>query len=148
MSRAFRRAAPTAPLRVAVVQRLFETWIHPGDVRAALGRPAVPPGVEHTALIVAFGVGLLPDAVRLLGGDRPARSVRLVLTGPAGGNWTLPLGSGDPTYTPDATVTMDTVEFCCLLGNRRDRGSLPHTVEGDPDLAATLLRAAATLGCD
>ena len=100
------------------------------------------------ALIVAFGVGLLPDAVRLLGGDQPARSARLVLTGPAGGDWTLPLGSGDPASTPAATVTMDAVEFCYLLGNRRDPGSVPHTVEGDPELAATLLRAAATLGCD
>ena len=87
--------------------------------------------------------------MRLLGGDRPARSVRLILTGPAGGgDWTLPLGSAEPTSTPDATITVDAVEFCYLLGNRRDRGSLPHTVEGDPDLAATLLRAAATLGCD
>jgi hypothetical protein len=43
---------------------------------------------------------------------------------------------------------MDAIEFCYLLGNRRDPGSVPHTVEGDPDLAATLLRAAATLGCD
>ena len=46
------------------------------------------------------------------------------------------------------SVEVDVVEFCYLLGNRRDRDSLPHTVEGDPDLAATLLRAAATLGCD
>jgi Mycothiol maleylpyruvate isomerase N-terminal domain/Putative zinc-finger len=89
-----------------------------------------------------------PAAVRLLGGDQPAGSVRLVLTGPAGGDWTLPLGTGGPASTPAATVTMDAVEFCYLLGNRRDPGSVAHTVEGDPDLAATLLRAAATLGCD
>jgi uncharacterized protein (TIGR03083 family) len=139
---------PRQPLRVAIVQRLFETWIHTDDVRGALGGPPVPPGVEHAALIVAFGVGLLPAAVRLLGGDQPAGSVRLVLTGPAGGDWTLPLGTGGPASTPAATVTMDAVEFCYLLGNRRDPGSVAHTVEGDPDLAATLLRAAATLGCD
>jgi uncharacterized protein (TIGR03083 family) len=139
---------PRQPLRVAIVQRLFETWIHTDDVRGALGGPPVPPGVEHAALIVAFGVGLLPAAVRLLGGDQPAGSVRLVLTGPAGGDWTLPLGTGGPASTPAATVTMDAVEFCYLLGNRRDPGSVAHTVEGDPDLAAKLLRAAATLGCD
>jgi hypothetical protein len=49
---------------------------------------------------------------------------------------------------PDVTVTMEAVEFCYLLGNRRDPDSVPHRVEGDPALAATLLRAATTLGCD
>ena len=35
-----------------------------------------------------------------------------------------------------------------LLGNRRDPDSVPHRVEGDPAVAATLLHAATTLGCD
>jgi hypothetical protein len=39
-------------------------------------------------------------------------------------------------------------DITSLLGNRRDPDSVPHTVEGDPDLAATLLRVATTLGCD
>ena len=39
-------------------------------------------------------------------------AVRLVLTGPAGGgDWTLPLGSAEPTSTPDAIVTAGAVEF-------------------------------------
>ena len=38
--------------------------------------------------------------------------------------------------------------FDTLLGNRRDPDSVPHRVEGDPVVAATLLRAATTLGCD
>ena len=140
---------PRQPLRIALVQRLFETWIHTGDLRAALVGPAAPPNEQHTALIVAFGVHLLPDALRLLGADRPPRSARLVLTGPGGGDWTIsPAVQRAPASTPDATVTMEAVEFCYLLGNRRDPGSVPHPVGGDPDLAATLLRAAATLGCD
>jgi hypothetical protein len=49
---------------------------------------------------------------------------------------------------PDVTVTTDAVEFCYLLGNRRDPDSVPHRVEGDAALAATLLRAATTLGGD
>jgi Sigma-70 region 2 len=52
------------------------------------------------------------------------------------------------TRPPDATVTMGALEFCYLLGNRRDPDSVPHRVEGDPVVAATLLRAATTLGCD
>jgi uncharacterized protein (TIGR03083 family) len=139
---------PRQPLRTALVQRLFETWIHTDDLRAALGDPPAPPDARHAALIVAFGVRLLPAALRLAGADRPPRIARLVLAGPAGGDWTIPPAPTGPGRPPDATVTMEAVEFCYLLGNRRDPDSVPHTVEGDPALAATLLRAAATLGCD
>jgi uncharacterized protein (TIGR03083 family) len=140
---------PRQPLRVALVQRLFETWIHAGDVGGLLGGPPAPPSEGQVALIVAFGARLLPAALRLAGADRPAGSARLVLVGPGGGAWTIsPAGQDAPARPPEATVTMDAVEFCFLLGNRRDPDSVPHTVEGDPDLAARLLRAAATLGCD
>ena len=87
--------------------------------------------------------------LRLAGADRPPRSARLVLVGPGGGDWTIsPAVQEAPTRPPDATVTMGALEFCYLLGNRRDRDSVPDRVEGDPVVAATLLRAAITLGCD
>jgi uncharacterized protein (TIGR03083 family) len=140
---------PQQPLRTALVQRLFETWIHTDDIRALLGGPPIPPGERQVALIVGFGVRLLPAALRLGGADRPPRSARLVLVGPGGGDWTIsPAVQEAPTRPPDATVTMDAVEFCYLLGNRRDPDSVPHRVEGAPAVAATLLRAATTLGCD
>jgi len=140
---------PRQPLRTALVQRLFETWIHTDDIRTVLGSPPDPPNERQVAMIVAFGVRLLPAALRLAGADRPPRSARLVLVGPAGGDWTIsPAVQGAPARPPDATVTMEAVEFCYLLGNRRDPDSVPHRVEGDPAAAATLLRAATTLGCD
>ena len=90
-----------------------------------------------------------PAALQLAGADLPSRSARLVLVGPGGGDWTIsPTVQDAPARTPDATVTMDAVEFCYLLGNRRDPDSVPHRVEGDPAVAATLLRAVTTLGCD
>jgi uncharacterized protein (TIGR03083 family) len=141
---------PRQPLRTALVQRLFETWIHTDDVRALLGSPPDPPNQRQVAMIVAFGVRLLPAALRLAGADRSSRSARLVLEGPAGGDWTISPAGQDAgaRRAADATITMDAVEFCYLLGNRRDPGSVPHRVEGDPAVAATVLRAAATLGCD
>jgi uncharacterized protein (TIGR03083 family) len=140
---------PRQPLRTALVQRLFETWIHTDDLRAVLGGPPAPPDERHVALIVAFGVRLLPAALRLAGADRPPRSARLVLVGPAGGDWVIsPAVQRAPAGPPDATITMAAVEFCYLLGNRRDPDSVPHRVDGDPAVAATLLRAATTLGCD
>jgi uncharacterized protein (TIGR03083 family) len=141
---------PQQPLRTALVQRLFETWIHTDDVRSLLGGPPDPPSERQVAQIVGFGVRLLPDALRLGGADRPPRSARLVLEGPAGGDWTIsPAGQeAGARRGVEATVTMDAVEFCYLLGNRRDPDSVPHRVEGDPAVAATLLRATTTLGCD
>jgi uncharacterized protein (TIGR03083 family) len=140
---------PRQPLRTALVQRLFETWIHTDDVRALLGGPPEPPSERQVALIVGFGVRLLPAALRLAGADRPPRSARLVLAGPGGGDWTIsPAGQDAPAGPPAATVTMDAVEFCYLLGNRRDPDSVPHRTEGDPAVAAALLRATTTLGCD
>ena len=140
---------PRQPLRTALVQRLFETWIHTDDVRTLLGSPPAPPSERQVALIVTFGVRLLPAALRLAGADRPPGSARLVLVGPGGGDWTISSAGQDvPARPPDATITMDAIEFCYLLGNRRDPDAVPHRVEGDPAAAATLLRAAATLGCD
>jgi uncharacterized protein (TIGR03083 family) len=141
---------PRQPLRTALVQRLFETWIHTDDVRSLLGSPPDPPSERQVAMIVALGVRLLPAALRLAGADRPPRSARLVLVGPAGGDWTIsPAGQEAGTRrAADATITMDAVEFCYLLGNRRDPDSVPHRVEGDPAVAATVLRAVTTLGCD
>jgi uncharacterized protein (TIGR03083 family) len=139
---------PRRPLRTALVQRLFETWIHTDDVRTLLGSPPAPPSERQVALIVAFGVDLLPAALRLGGADRPPRSARLVLVGPGGGDWTISPAVQAPARPPDVTVTMDTVEFCYLLGNRRDPDAVPHRAEGDPAVAATLLRAVTTLGCD
>jgi uncharacterized protein (TIGR03083 family) len=138
---------PRQPLRIALVQRLFETWIHTDDVRASMGAPPAPPDPDQVAMIVRFGVRVLPAALRLLGGD-PDRSARLVLSGPAGGEWTLPSSPAGPARPPDATVTMDAVEFCYLLGNRRDPASVARIVQGDPVVAASLLRAIATVGCD
>jgi hypothetical protein len=140
---------PGQPLRTALVQRLFETWIHAEDLRGVLGGPPAPPDARQVGLIVGFGVGLLPAALRLAGADRPPRSARLVLVGPGGGDWRIsPATPPGPPGPPAATMTMDAVEFCYLLGNRRDPDSVPHQVEGDPGLAATLLQAATTLGCD
>jgi uncharacterized protein (TIGR03083 family) len=140
---------PRQPLRTAIVQRLFETWIHTDDIRRVLGGPPAVPDERHVALIVAFGVHLLPAALRLAGADRPPRSARLVLVGPAGGDWIIsPAVQRAPARPPDATVMMETVEFCYLLGNRRDPDSVAHRVEGDQAVAATLLHAATTLGCD
>ena len=45
-------------------------------------------------------------------------------------------------------MTAPATEFFYLMGNRRDPAAVATAVTGDRALAAGLLRAAATLGCD
>ncbi|MFI6326356.1 hypothetical protein ACIBG8_53170 [Nonomuraea sp. NPDC050556] len=128
-------------LRQALIQRTFETWTHADDIRTALGRPsAVPPG-ETLNLIASFGLALLPKAM-------PRRDVvaTVVLTGPGGGSWTLPL-SPAPTR-PGVLVSANVVDFCRLLAGRWSPDTFPYAAEGDPALARELIAAASTLGCD
>lgn len=132
-----------APLRQAMIQRTFETWTHADDIRAATGRARAEPRPEHVHMIAEFGLALLPRAMK---GPRRDVSATVVLTGPGGGTWTIPLS---PTSGHVAVlISADAVGFCRLLGNRLPPGSFPYAAEGDPILARDMIRAAATLGCD
>jgi uncharacterized protein (TIGR03083 family) len=136
------------PTRLALAQRAFETWVHGNDIRAALGRPPRDPPAGLVSNTIALGVRLLPAALRRAGAEHPGRTAELVLEGAGGGRWTVPLGPGAAGGAADVTVIAKAADFCALMGNRRDPAELPHTVSGDPALAADLLRAATTLGCD
>ncbi|HEX6681673.1 MAG TPA: zf-HC2 domain-containing protein [Candidatus Limnocylindrales bacterium] len=130
----------SGPLRRALVQRAFETWTHLDDVRNLLHHTPVNPPPEQVRRIVSLAVTLLPTAVAAQGVTGRPGSGWLVLTGPAGGEWPLPLG--------EFTIRADAVEFARLVANRRSPDSLEYKVDGDRHLAAQVLRIASTLGCD
>jgi hypothetical protein len=138
-------AEPPAEGPDAALGQAFETWIHTDDLRAALGRPPRPPGPAHLHGVLAMGMRRLPPALRALGLERPGRAVAVRLEGPGGGTWTVPPAGTGP---PAATVTAPATDFFYLMGNRRDPAAVATAVTGDRALAAGLLRAAATLGCD
>ena len=127
------------PLRDALVQRAFETWTHRDDVGAT--RTAAPPEQVHR--IIDLAVTLLPDAVRAHHPAQTGRAWRLVLDGPGGGDWT-----SSPDTAVEVTIHADAVEFARLVASRGLPRALPRTVTGDPALAAAILSAATTLGCD
>ncbi|GIF21475.1 uncharacterized protein (TIGR03083 family) [Actinoplanes tereljensis] len=81
------------PLRDALTQRAFETWIHHSDVRAAIALPPVSPPPLHLARIVALGLSLLPGAMDTAGRGRPGVAVSVRLTGPGGGSFTVYLSA-------------------------------------------------------
>ncbi|MET8869835.1 maleylpyruvate isomerase family mycothiol-dependent enzyme [Nonomuraea sp. NPDC004580] len=132
-----------APLRQAMIQRTFETWTHADDIRAATDRARAAPRPEHVHMVAEFGLALLPRALR---GPRRDVSATIVLTGPGGGTWTIPLSPASDHVA--VLISADAAGFCRLLGNRWPPGAFPYAAEGDPALARDLIAAAATLGCD
>jgi hypothetical protein len=132
----------------ALLARAFETWIHSEDIAGATRSPATTPLPEHLHPMADLAVRLLPKVTsrRLPGAD--GRRIRLHLTGPGGGTWTVPVGRGDSNHHgagSDAEVTADVVEFCRLVGARRDPATFPAGISGDAGLARDWLAAAPDL---
>jgi hypothetical protein len=66
-----------------------------------------------------------------------------VLTGPGGGEWTVPIGAGADLRAPLAvTLVADVVDWCLVAGERLDPPALVLTVDGDAALADDLVAAA------
>ncbi|QYC40386.1 hypothetical protein Nocox_13850 [Nonomuraea coxensis DSM 45129] len=131
------------PLRQALVQRMFETWTHADDIRAATGRSRAAPRAVHVRQIAEFALALLPRALR---GPRRAVAATVVLTGTGGGTWTIPLSRASGHVA--VLMSAEAVDFCRLVAGRWPPEAFPYAAEGEPGLARDLVHAAATLGCD
>ncbi len=143
------RAAIRRPLREALIQRGFETWIHAEDVRGTLRLPSHRPSPQQLTDIVDFAVRLLPGALDAVGRAHPDKAVRLVLTGAGGG--TRVVGLSATTATPGtvvAEVSLPAERFCRLLAGRLAGSSATAEVDGDRNAANDFLSVAATMGCD
>jgi hypothetical protein len=69
--------------------------------------------------------------------------LRLVLTGPGGGTWTLPLGGAERDVTVE--MTLDVVEFCLLMADRVEPRSVDVMIRGEVELGYDLLDAGPAL---
>jgi uncharacterized protein (TIGR03083 family) len=137
------------PLELQLLGRAFETWIHADDIRQVAGVTPDPPRPEHLNQLAGAVVRLLPGALLESGRDHPGRSARLVLSGDGGGEWVVPLGRDSGRADPPAvTIALDLLDFCYLVGGRRDPAQVPCEVSGDRMFAADLLAAAATFDRD
>lgn len=145
---------PAASLCVA---RTFELWTHGNDIRRATGRPAADPDASTVTLMTQLAVGLLPGAVNRMAVVDGA-FLRLVLTGPGGGTWQVPLGDGpvsaDGAGSADAErrarigIVADAVSFCRVVADRLPPADLERHVTGDAAVALAVLEAARTLALD
>jgi len=134
------------PLRLLLIIRAFDLWVHENDIRVAVALPPSVPDASALSLMTSAAVGLLPFATARAGLSEPV-SVHLVLTGLGGGTWDVPVGQG-PEPPGAVTIVTDAVGFCRLAANRVTPAALDSLVTGDHDRATAVLAAAATLGLD
>ncbi len=125
--------------------RSFEAWIHTDDLRRAAGLPGTRPEVRHLGLMSDLARRILPLALAVAGREHAGLTARLVLTGPGGGDWLVPLGGEDAANEPDVTITADVVDWCHLVGDRLAPEALPVRIEGDAQLGRELVAAAPAL---
>jgi hypothetical protein len=133
----------------------LETWIHADDVRQAIGEPIPRPAPDDLRLIGDLYARMLVPALTGLirsGLPVPHGMIHLILTGPGGGNWEVPVGdrpgrAATATHraVPNAELSMDVVDFCQLVGGRLAPSQARHTGRGDTDLIRSALLTAAGL---
>ncbi|MFG3056237.1 zf-HC2 domain-containing protein [Kitasatospora sp. NPDC048239] len=147
----------TVPLRDAFVDRAFECYVHGEDVARAVAYPYDPPAPQHLRQMVDLAVRMLPLALAGLratapagsspeprSGARQGRRLRLVIDGPASGEWLIPLDgpeSGPPGGEPVASMVLDGLEFCQLAAAHRDPDRVPVGEHGDRAAIREVLRA-------
>jgi uncharacterized protein (TIGR03083 family) len=119
---------PAAERNRSLVVRAFEIWNHGEDIRRALGRPLALPAPASYHLMADLGVRTLPAMLEARGRTHAGRSARVVLTGPGGGEWTIPLAPGEVPGEPAVTLSLDVVEFCFRVADRRQPADLRVTV--------------------
>jgi uncharacterized protein (TIGR03083 family) len=125
--------------------RSFEAWVHTDDLRRAAGLPGTRPETRHLTLMSDLARRILPLALAVSGREHEGRTARLVLTGPGGGDWLVPMGAGDPAVDADVTVTADVVDWCHLVGDRVTPEQLAVRIDGDETLGRDLVAAAPAL---
>ena len=139
------------PVREALIQRGFETWIHAEDIRTALRLPPQTPSARQVSDIVDFALRLLPAAMDAAGRAHPDKAIRLVLTGAGGGPRLVDLSAVGPAPgTVVAELSLPAERFCRVLAGRLVAPSTNAEIEieGDSSAANDFLTVAATMGCD
>jgi uncharacterized protein (TIGR03083 family) len=131
--------------------RAFETWVHTDDLRRAAGWPTVAPEPRHLSLMSDLAQRVLPLALAVTGREHDGKTARLVLTGPGGGDWLVPMGAAlrpdaaTGAAAPDVTVTAAVLDWCLLVGDRVALDDVLVRIDGDAALGRDLVAAAPAL---
>jgi uncharacterized protein (TIGR03083 family) len=130
-----------APLWLHIAREYTERWVHQQHIRDAVGRPGLTERRWLGPVLEAFVRGL----ARVVASEvRPdGTTLRLVITGDAGGDWVAQRQHGawvlgtDPDVAADATVTLDEQIAWSLFtkGLLVDEARNAARIEGDAALA-------------
>ncbi|MFJ9692783.1 zf-HC2 domain-containing protein [Kitasatospora sp. NPDC101183] len=156
------------PLRDAFVDRALECYVHGEDVARAVAYPYAPPAPQHLRQMVDLTVRMLPSALSGLRAQHPehagapaapdgqdgqgapdrrgraGRQLRLLVDGPAAGEWLVPLDGPQARPSagePVATMVLDALELCQLAAAHRDPDRLPVGAHGDRAVIREVLHA-------
>jgi uncharacterized protein (TIGR03083 family) len=128
--------------------RTFELFAHHFDIAVATGRPRPTLDPPRLSLMSSRLMGALPFAIALSGTTAPGRTARIVVTGPAGGCYDVPLDPAQGAGTPDVTVVTDGTDICLLAARRLSPDDIEATIEGDGQLAGLVLAATGAFARD
>jgi len=131
-----------------LVTRTGELWAHAIDICQATGRPLPELDPERMATLCAALMAAVPLAMAYQGAVAPGRAARFVLTGPAGGTFTVPLAPEPRAAEPDVTIVADAVGLCRLAVRRLSRRQLGAAIDGDQELGTLALTAIDALARD
>jgi uncharacterized protein (TIGR03083 family) len=127
----------------ALVIRAFETWTHLDDVRRRVDRSGFVPSGATMRTMADLSMRVVPFALAATGRVHPGGSMRLVLTGPGGGTWDVPLEPGGVVDDePQTVMTVDIVDWCNRFADRLAPDALMFEVEGEASWAADVVAAA------
>lgn len=128
--------------------RTFELWGHSMDVSLATDRPLLELDDGRMLTLSRRFMRVVPLALELSGRALAGRTVRFVLTGPAGGSYDVPLRLGEQPGEPSVVITADAVDLCRLAARRLDPGNLRADIDGDRALAEHVLAGLGGLARD
>jgi uncharacterized protein (TIGR03083 family) len=131
-----------------LVTRTAELWAHAIDICRATGRPLPRLDMERMAMLCNELVAVVPLALAYRGTTAPGRAARIVLTGPAGGAFTVPLAPRDQAVEPEVTIVTDAVDFCLVAVRRLRPDQLDAAIEGDRALGDLVLTSIDALARD
>jgi uncharacterized protein (TIGR03083 family) len=131
-----------------LVTRTGELWAHAIDICRATGRPLPQLDMERMATLCNELMAAVPLAMAYRGTTAPGRAARIVLTGPAGGAFTVPLAPLDQVAEPEVTIVADAVGFCQVAVRRLRPDQLDAAIEGDRALGDLVLASIDALAQD
>jgi uncharacterized protein (TIGR03083 family) len=131
-----------------LVVRTGELWAHAIDICQATGRPLPQLDPQRIATLCAELMAAVPLALAYQGTTAPGHAARFVLTGPAGGTYTVPLAPLEQTAEPDVTIITDAASLCRVATSRLRPDQLDAVIDGDRELSDLVLAGIGALARD